>query len=337
MIIFSAALFLFGQGLYFANNSFIFKPDKVIFVRFKEVPPLIKLAGDVSVYYRGYKVGKATCKSLSGDQQYILFCLDINYKNLKLPTNTKVILKTQDVFGDRYFDLIYPVNPSGELLKNGDMIEGTAVYERVDKYLVEQMESGELGALISNLNYLTGKAKKLLAGENKLSGDVSKSVEDLSYITKELKIILSDPQVKNDIKTTISYMPESLKNLSALLAEEELKKTVKQAPKLINTTVTALEGINQTLPQINQNLKETNVHLPQVNCTLYNTNQKLDGLNQKIPVIPEELINQTGSTLKRYDCIGEALSKTMSKNCLFFRFLFGNPGKDFKDCVDIPE
>jgi len=356
IILIAVALFFVGQGTYlatnFAFNGWFFRPDKVITVRFREVPPVIKFAGDVGVYYRGYKVGKATCKKLSNDQKYILFCVEINYKNLKLPANTQVILKSQDFFGDRYFDLVYPEKPSEKMIAHGDVVDGTAVYERVDKYLVEEMEKGELGALISNLNYLTGGARAILGGNKKelgkVSEDVTESVEDLSYITKELRTILANPEVKKDIKEAISYAPKSLKNINELLSQEDLKKIIKQAPGLLGNTVTSLQSVSQQLPAVNQSIKEVNGSIEDVdksvegvnarlditNPLFSETNQQLGCLNPKIPVIPQELITQANITLKRYDCIGQSLSETASKDFLFFRFLFGRPGKSFENCIN---
>lgn len=345
------ALIFLGHKTFLAFNGFMLRPDKVITVRFKEVPPVIKLAGDIGVYYRGYKVGKAVCKHLSDDQKYILFCLEITYKNLNLPANIKIILKTQDIFGDRYFDLVYPDNPSETLMKHGDIVDGSAVYERVDKYLVENMENGKLSELISNLNYLTGSARTILDGKkthlNKVSTEISGSVNDLAYITKELKGLLADPAVKNDIKKALAYTPGAIKSLNELLEQKELKNTIKQAPQLIEKTLTGIENISSELPNINENITEVNSNLEQVNTNLpnmnttlsgtnsllYTTNSELGCLNPKIPVIPESLILQADKTLRRYDCIGGALSETVSQNCLFFRFLFGNPGKPFKQCV----
>ncbi|NLF84116.1 MAG: hypothetical protein GX568_09070 [Candidatus Gastranaerophilales bacterium] len=350
-------VFFVGQASYLAFDGLFRKPDKIITVRFKEVPPLIKFAGDISVYYRGFKVGKATCKKLSADQKYILFCLRITYKDLELPVNTKIILKTQDVFGDRYFDLIYPDNPSEKLLASGDVIDGTAVYERLDKYLVEEMENGELGELISNLTWLTGEARTALGGGDaelkKLSGEAAKSMNDISAITKELRAVLADPQVQKDIKTAISYAPKSLKSLNALLAQDELQNMIKSAPQLLDKTVTRLETVSTELPHVNRNMEQINTNFSAMDSTLQCTNGLLVGtngllggtngllsgtncllgdLNPKIPVIPQELVTQADKTLKRYDCIGAALSDTMSKRALLLRLMFGKPGESFENC-----
>ncbi len=298
VLIILTGLFLFWEAGYLAFNGLFLRPDKVLTVRFKEVPPIIKLAGDVGVYYRGYKVGKATCRNLSKDQQYILFCIQIDYKDLKLPANTEIILKTQDLFGDRYFDLVYPENPSAKMLAHGDVIDGTAVYERVDKYLVEQMEEGKLGELITNLNYLAAGVKSFLEGDK-----------------KEIK----------ETRETLSSLQNTLKNIDETLTKEELTEALKQTPELLDRTITNIEAVNRSLPGIDANIEE-------VNTLLCGTNQQLECLNPKIPVVPQELVCRANRTLMRYDCIGGALSDTMSKNCLFFRFLFGRPGESFKEC-----
>lgn len=347
IIIISVALFFLGQGTYLAFNGFYFRPDKVITVRFKEVPPVIKFAGDVSVYYRGYKVGKATCKKLSNDQKYILFCVEINYKNLKLPINTKIVLKTQDLFGDRYFEFIYPDKPDKKMLAHGDIVDGTAVYERIDKYLVEEMENGKLATLISNLNYLTGGARSILGGNKKKLGKVTEnvtgSVEDLSFITDELKTMLKNPQFRK----TLLEVPAALGTTGGQLAVTntllpEVNKNLVGTNKSFALTHKDFDKVNKNLSETNQYLPGINESLDITNPLLCNTTQKLESLDQKIPEIPDSLISQTErtltqaeKTLMRYDCIGQALSKTVSKNCLFLRFLFGNPGKSFENCTNI--
>lgn len=340
-VIIGLALFFVGETTYLAFNAMFFRPDKVFTVRFNEVPPIMKIAGDVGVYYRGYKVGKATCRKLSKDQKHIIFCIEINYKDLRLPKNTQVILKTQDIFGDRYFDLIYPKNPSDEMLVSGDVIEGTAVYERVDKYLVEELESGKLGMLISNLNYLTGGIRTFIEGDEKtkekigeITGSAAESVEDVSGIAKELRAMLKNPRFKK----SLLQAPEALVVTSAQLAVTNrmlpvVNKNLEDVEKSFLITHEDFEKTNRNLMTTNDYLPGVNDSLEITNPLLCNTNQQLGTLNPKIPVIPQDVIWQADRTLKRYDCIGWALSKTMSKNCLFFRFLFGKPGEPFEHCV----
>lgn len=313
IVLIIGALLLIEQGIYFAFNNWFFKPDMEITVKFPEVPPLIKFAGDVGVYYRGYKVGKVTARKLSNDQKHILFSLDITYRDLRLPINTKVILKTQDIFGDRYFDLIYPEDPSPKLLSDGDTLKGTAVFERLDKYLVEEMESGKTGELIANLNYLT----------------------------KSLKSLVTDPATKKELDRTLSYAPQALSSVNqvtGLLGKtvtglETVTKTIPIVSQDISGASSRIEGATNSIVKVSGNISGINQSLYKTNSLLYSTNYRLGNLDQKIPIIPQRLIAQTDRTLRRYDCIGQALSNTMNKNCLFLRFLFGTPGKAFSKCA----
>ncbi len=330
-----------GEAFSFAFNNVLLRPDKTIRVKFESVPPIMKFAGDIGVYYRGYKVGKATCKNLSKDQKHILFCLDINYKDLKLPTNTEIILKTQDIFGDRYFDLIYPQKPSNKFLADGDIVEGTAVYERVDKYLVEQLEKGKMGSLISNLNYLAGNLRMMFEGDRlsakeleNITGGAAAAVDDLSYITKELKVMLKDPEFRKTLLKAPEHLGTTTKQLAVTNAMlPVINNNLDQVGENFYRAHQDFEMTNEILTQTNAYLPEVNDELKITNPLLFNTNQQLGCLNPKIPVIPQDLVWQADKTLKRYDCIGGALSKTMSKNCLFFRFLFGRPGEPFKECI----
>lgn len=312
ILILYVCLMFFGQEIS-SFDGFFSLPSMTLTVRFKSVPPVVEniFTGNAKVFYRGYKVGEVSDINLSCDQKCIVFNINITYKDLKLPVNTKVVLKTEDIFGDRYLELVYPQKPSSELLKSGDIIEGTAIYERLDKYLVEEMESGELGVLISNLTDLSVKLNK----------------EDLGPVLK--------------------YATSSLKGISDIMAQEGFAQAIAGAPASLANTGQQIAITNRLLPQVNKNLVSTNksfadanIHISDINQSLTVTNSELNQtncelntLNPKIPVIPDSLICQTERTLKRYDCIGEALSETLSKNCLLFRLMFGNPGKPFKACT----
>lgn len=283
-------------------------------VKFRKVPPVVQnfLTGKVSVFYRGYKVGEVSDIKLSCDQTCIIFNIDISYQDLKLPTNTMVILKTQDIFGDRYLDLIYPQKPSKEILKNGDIIEGTSIYERLDHYLTEELETGELGALLSNLSALSSRLRKLSDKE------FSDSAEDISFILKEIKGIVTDPEIKKEIKQTFRQTP-------ALL-----EKTVKD----LERSNILMEEIDQSIQAVDHSIKQSTTNIHSAAKSISTTNCQLDTLNTKVPVIPEGFICRTDKFLQKYDCIGNALGKTFSKNCLLFKLMFGRPGESFEECIE---
>ena len=110
----------------------------------EEVVPAIKKNVHIfriNVHYRGYDVGDVTDLKLSQDQKHINFYVTINYKGLRLPTNSKIKFKTENIYGVRYLDVEYPEKPSGKFLKNGDIVDGAEAYERIDEYLIESISA----------------------------------------------------------------------------------------------------------------------------------------------------------------------------------------------------
>jgi len=179
-------LILGGYGLY----KFLDRPEMTIIVKYKEVPPVIQRLpkNRVNIYYRGYNVGRVSDISLSDDQKYIVFSLGIYYKNLRLPKNIKIFLNTEDLYGSMHFYLQYPEKPSSQLLSNGDVVYGTDSSERIDKYLVKYLKTGNLSKLVSNLLYLTTIVKN--DNLNQIQANLTKSSEEVRLILNELKKLL---------------------------------------------------------------------------------------------------------------------------------------------------
>jgi ABC-type transporter Mla subunit MlaD len=335
-------LFLISIGYF--THKIINKPEKTIVVTFGDVPPIVEniIRRTITVYYRGYKVGEVSKVKLSDDQKKIIFYVDIYYKHLKLPRNIGMILKTQDIFGARYFSISYPKNPSSKLLSDGDTIEGTAAYERLDKYLITEMETGKLKVIIDNLLVLTGAAAGMLKGNNEeLLSDVKKSSSDIEIIMDNLKEILNDPQVKRDIKSTINYSSRSIKDLSQIMEsnKNEISQTISKAPESIDKTINNLESLNKNMPRVNKSISEVDYSIQkatqtidQTNSSLSVTNCNLDTINKKVPEIPPCLLNKADNALTKFDCIGTELIDLLNKKFLVFRFMFGKPGGSFERC-----
>jgi len=334
-------LIIFGVYILF---KIIHKPQKTIIVTFSDVPPIIQdfLREDITVYYRGYKVGDVSEIKLSDDQKKIVFYIGIHYKNLKLPRNIGMILKTEDIFGARYFSISYPKNPSTELLSDGDTIEGTAAYERIDKYLVGEFETGKLKIIMDNLVILTNTLTGALKGNNEeLISSIKNSSGDVEVILNNIKDIIADPQVKTDIKSAIKYSSSSIKDLSQILESNrsELRQTISTAPEMITKTVNNLESLSQNMPRVNKNISEVNGSIQKATKTIDKTNSSisitncnLDTINKKVPEIPPCLLTKADNALTKFDCIGSELIDLLNKKFLIFRFMFGKPGSSFEKC-----
>jgi ABC-type transporter Mla subunit MlaD len=341
IIIISFLLFILAG---FSVYKYEHKPQMTIIVKYRDVPPIIKgfLRGDITVYYRGYKVGKVSKFALSGDQQSVLFYLEIYYKNLKLPKNIGMILKTEDIYGARYFSISYPKNPSPQLLSNGDVIKGTATYERLDKYLVAQFETGKLKILVDNLIDLTNFMDiALKSNKNEFLNEFKKSGGNIGSILSNLKELIEDPQVKNDIKSTLKYSSRSIKNLDQIMEtnRESIRQIVSKAPESIDKTIANLESINKNMPEVNNNIlkadntiQKTSRIIKKTNSSISVTNCNLDTINRKVPEIPPDLLPKADKALTKFDCMGTELIDLLNERFLIFKFLFGKPGSSFERC-----
>jgi len=330
IIILIVLLILGIFGLY----KYLSHPDMTIIVKYKEVPPVIRRfpKTNINAFYRGYKVGYCSKINLSDDQKYIIFYLGIHYKNLKLPKNTKIYLNTEDLYGSMHFSLDYPDNPSSKLLSNGDVIYGTGAYDRIDKYLIKDIEEGKLGQIISNMVVITDFLKKEAINNNGEFNNFLKSIEisrnDFGLFINELRQIINDPALKQGIK----FSSRTLNNVNQILETRELRETITKAPKSIDKTIKNLEAINKNTPEITKNLTltnhnflETNETVNKTNSLLSTTNCNLETINCKVPVIPSGL-------LEKVDCLSNELIEMLNKRFLIFRFMFGKPGSSFKNC-----
>ena len=311
--------------------NFMTKPEMTVIIAYSETPPIIQhfLRRDITAYYRGYNVGKVSKVGLSKDQKHINFYLEIYYKHLQLPKNTSIILKTEDLYGARYFDLRYPKHPSSELLSNGDVIKGYAAYDRLDKYLMTEFKTGKLKKIEDNLIDITNILKNYL-GEN--NSDIKEAKYDTTIILNNLREIISDPHLKQGLKSIIISSSRSVKDINQLLETKELKETITNAPKSIDKTIKNLESINENMPKINENIAKANQNIPEVNKTvsttnslLCNTNYNLGTINSKVPSIPPCL-------LEKADCLTTELGKILDKRFLLFRLMFGKPGSSLEKC-----
>ncbi|OGI27426.1 MAG: hypothetical protein A2287_10795 [Candidatus Melainabacteria bacterium RIFOXYA12_FULL_32_12] len=349
LIIFALVIAI-GIGVYFlyiSNNNV----QMTLIVKFKEAPPVIQgiIRGKTDIYYRGYRVGKVSKITLSEDQKHILFYLDIYYKGLRLPENTKVYLRTQDIFGDRYFDLVYPENPSARLLSDGDIITGTSVFERLDKYLVQTLQAGRLSKLISNLTYLSSlitgyvsrpqtRRELQAAVENINELIASEELQEIIAIAPQTltrtvagleEVSVGLPQVSTDIKQASTDIQQASTDI------QQASRNILEVGETVTHTNKAIWEVNETLPEVTQTVSVTNALLDNTNTLIVDTNCNLSSLNCKIPRIPPGFIENANETIKRYDCIGIGLSKMLSERFLLFRIMFGNPGEFLDECIRI--
>lgn len=312
----------------------IHRPYMKLTVRYKYVPALsndLKFFR-INTHYRGYNVGNVSYIKLSKDQKYVEFHINIYYKGLKLPKNTLFIFKTKNLYGTRYVD-IQPIEPQAkELLKNGDVVDGTAAYERFDEYLLEELKEGRTSKILDNLLYVTNIMKESL-NDKENEKLLTQSAGDLATVLESVREISEDPYIKRDIRATIKHSAGSVRNIDEMLSNEEVKRAITESPESIDATVCAVRSMSASLNQVSQLMPETSKKLSSANDILNDTNKNLAEINKKVPVIPPTLIHNTNKLLLKTDCFESEISKIMTERFLFLKFLFGTPGRSLKKCT----
>lgn len=314
---------------------YLHKPDKTIIVRFKESPPISLgfLRNKIGAYYRGVKVGEVSKVILSENQQYVLFYLNINYKNLILPENIRITLRIQNIFSDSYMEISYPESPSPKLLCDNKTIEGTAMVERIDNYLITQLESGQLKEVLTNLNTFLLDLKSI-SDDPKSKKDIQNILNKLSRVLDQVSLIVEDKKLKNrlllslaNIQSLSTSLPEINKNIHRTnLNVSKVDMSVKEVE---NTFL----GVEKHVAAIDQNIPIISEDINHVKSLISSTNKDLVILNSRIPTISQGFIEKTESMLDRSNCFTEGVGNMLDKRFLIFRFMFGKPGSFFKECL----
>ena len=117
-----------------------------ITAKFKELEPF---RHNISVYYKGFRLGKTTKVRLGDDYQTTLIDMRIKDKGVKLPANTEIILRRKDK--KDYIELVYPDSPYIENLKHGAVLDGY-LGVNFENFIEEQARNGGLDEIKENVN-----------------------------------------------------------------------------------------------------------------------------------------------------------------------------------------
>lgn len=333
---------------FFLVLKLINRPYMSFVVKYADIPAVSKnlLFFPIDVHFRGYEVGNVRKIKLAEDQSHIEFFIDIGYKGLKIPTNSLMTFKTENVYGTRYIDIDPPCKQSGMLIKNGDIVDGFVAYERFDQYLIDELATGKSGRIVQNMQVITDAMRKSVENENneKL---LSQSSGDLAIIIENLKKISSDPSFQAGARHSSCV----LKSLDEILRQKGVRAAIAEAPASMNKTLSNMSQMNdymskvvESIPETSKNMEtgnslmatgnklvaEGNALVAEGNALVAEGNKEMSTFNKKIP--PSLLENAEKLVLKT-DCFESEMSKLLSKRNLLLRLIFGHPGKSFKACA----
>ncbi|MCD7880005.1 MAG: hypothetical protein LUG16_08760 [Candidatus Gastranaerophilales bacterium] len=282
LIILIAALIAIGYGIYNKLSHLS------IIVNFKDMEPFEK---NLSVYYKGFKVGKTT--KIYPDKHYknTFVKLNLHPADVELPDNIRA--RVQKSNRTDYINLVAPDEASVVMLKNGDIIQGE-LSKDINKLLSDKLNNGGLDTIFNDADSLMQSANK--------------TVQSLGNLFDNINEILSD--VKGDIKTASSNLAKATSNLENLSSNLD----------------SALDG--KTMKDSAQNIKDTTENIKNITTDLNNITTQVD--RATMPILNSALCHVNG-TAKNADEISLGIKHTLSKKMGLSRLLFGKPVSNICD------
>lgn len=323
---------------------FIIQPTMTVIAKFRNPGPV---STGLPVYYQGVNIGRVSDVRFSEDFKHTFMYLDFHYKGLKLPENVIAKVELQGITGQKYIDINYPDNPSSEILSNNDIIAGKSPFgfTEIQEFLERQVKSGKLDRIFDQIDSTLGttrqtslKVEKMvttmgfLLEKNKNNIDSflkqgSNAAENISHLTGNIDDIVSDPQIKSDLKSAISSTKDVTQNVNEFIGDKELKTNIK-------STVTS---INQAAKTAEDAFLKTGSTINQAGELIGKTGQVITGVEAGggniIDLITTTLKN-TNEAAVRFSCLNCGLSKMLSKRFVLLRLIFGKPGAALEQCVN---
>lgn len=271
-------IFLVLAGIFIYNATFY------VIIRFDELGHLTK---NMNAYYNGFKIGKIVSIEPDNDFKHTLAKVNLNRKNINLPQNTTVQVKSFPN-GEIYLEFVYPSSPSFKMIKRGEILEGIAKYN---------LEEFMLGQNISGISDL-------------VSLHVIRALDATEIANNEIKMFFQNTSKlvqKND-----QEISASVKNTAAMTKSlAQMAENLNQASKKINNALSEKDLKNTT-----SNIKDTTVNLAKASKDINQTIKNVDDTVAKV--------NDAAQNLRFATC---ELNKTLSKRFAGVRIMFGTPIK----------
>ena len=251
-----------------------------ITARFRELEPF---RHNISVYYKGFRLGKTTKVHPGEDYQKTMIDMLIKNKGVQLPANTEIILRRKDK--KDYIELVYPDAPYIERLKHGAIIDGH-LGVNFENFLEDQARNGGLDEIKENVNNTVKSA-----GE---------TFEALTMMLNVMTDILND--VRPSIDEAVENLNISSKNLERM--SDTLRKSVDKG--YIDTAL--------------YNLQETSGNLV---VTTKNFGGFSDNLNKQSSVLVNSLLERLNTLVCNINQIVVGIGETLKKRFGGIRLFMG--------------
>ena len=239
---------------------------------FEDIRPF---EGRIPIYYKGIIVGKATNKEHSNDLRRTHIKITLYNKKLKLPLNTKAILKKR-IQNDKEFDyieLIYPDIPSERFIEENSHIHGHSTLD-IKEYLKNSTPE-ELDKIKNNL---------ISSSEN-----LSSSLEALGGLFLLLQDILEEN--RGNIKKSSYNLKETTKNVKNFTKKVDNITIEKQWNNTFNNVESSTKELSDFSCGINDTLSKVDLSLPN---TLDNAQEISENINSISAVIKQAFCKRFG-------------------------------------------
>ncbi|WP_232803243.1 MlaD family protein [Gracilimonas amylolytica] len=223
----------------------LFKSSTIIYTKFSQVHGLIP-GNPVNI--KGFKIG--TVKNMDlliSDSTLVTLSIEEDYQ---IPKGSMAVLKSSGVLGGKFIEI--QKSDSREMIQDGQSIDG--VYEQgiMDSFAAEgEKLSNDISASIQGVEKLIEGLNETLSDSNKKN--ISGILGDLRSTTSSLDQVISQRQ--DDLDQMIIHAKETLGNVNDLSADNKEKLT---------SMITNLESTSKELETLSKGLNKTNTTLDEV-------------------------------------------------------------------------
>lgn len=275
-----AALFILFAIFYWLSGSKYFQKGyeiEAVFERIEDLRP------GAPVKLQGVDVGRISRVYFENYQVIVVMRIRPQYT---IPRNTKAVIASAGVVGDKYLELI--IVKSKEVENPGNRIKGQSPYSMDQFYetaygvinsIKEIADSVKLLTNEQSVNYLNNsiaRIDRITANLDKLTGgpEVQQLVENLTLAASELTQasitanrfltqIDANGNTTAELQRTLANaekIAENLDKFTTMMAENspEVEMLIKDARQTIQTINKAVENINQALEGLSSGEGETN-------------------------------------------------------------------------------
>lgn len=258
-------------------------------IKFSETGPI---RTRIPVYFKGYRIGEVRKVSLTDDYKYSLVKIVLYPQNPKLSKDITAKAKHHDVIKD-YIELANIDEPSTELLKKGDIIDGEKGFDLQD-FLADIQNADVIVPMLQNFS---DTLTSLKGTSNKIG----------IFFTDSRSILQENRQNLNQTTKNLTVSTTSMKKFTT-----RLNKSINDDK--VNTTTANVNKSSANILEASENIKRISQN---VNCATRNLDQtmaKIDCTLADTKVIT--------SNVKTITC---GVKETLCKKLGGFRIIFGKP------------